>query len=133
MPSSPSNACSSPPLHSHPFTSYHLLICYISHPSLLLPPLMKTVLRLLYPSLSVSLSFSHLPFLYSLPVLSPVLFFSPSPFSVISHLFSSCRPPASLETCCLSSVFTHICRLFLWGGILCVLSTIVCYLAHQVG
>lgn len=75
---SPSNAHSSSPLYSHLLTLYHLLpIAHIplscSLPSASLnedyPP------YLLYPTHSVFLSLNHLLFLYSVRMLSPVLFF----------------------------------------------------------
>lgn len=94
MPQSPSNARSSLPLHSHPLTSYHLhtslRLTSLSLTLSFLPPLMMSTPHLLHPSFSISLSLIHLPFLYSLPMLSPVLLFSPSPalvlfFSLPSH------------------------------------------------
>lgn len=107
---------------SHP-TTYSLP--YVSHPSLsFIPPLMMSTPHLLYPSLSISLSLIHLPFLYSLPMLSPILLFWP--FSFLFLLLSSCRPPASSGSSCLSSVFAHyISSLFLWGEF-CVCSPPYC-------
>lgn len=140
MPQSPSNARSSLPLHSHPLTSYHLHTS-LRLPSLsltlsFLPPLIMSTPHLLPPFLL------HLPFINpsTLPLFTPRVVSSSSflsisgPCSILFPPFSSCRPPASSGSSCLSSVFArYISSLFLWGGILCVLSTVLCYLAHQVG
>lgn len=50
---------------------------------------MKTTPHFFYPSLLISLSFSYLPFLYSLTMLSPILFFSPSLPLFLLFSFSS--------------------------------------------
>lgn len=61
---------------SHPTTSsFTTSLLFLSY---FRPSLMTTSLRLLYTSLSISLLFSHLLFLYSHPMLPPVLFSSSS-------------------------------------------------------